>query len=128
MILVDTSVWINHFQKSEPDLTAALNAGQVLTHPFVIGELSCGRLTNRAEVLNLLQSLPRAPVATDAETLLFIERRQLMGHGIGYLDVHLLASVALEGTAALWSHDRGLALIAVQLGLGHTPGGNGKAS
>lgn len=101
MILVDTSVWIDHLRKPEPRLIAALEAGQVLMHPFVVGELACGNLTHRVELLSLLHDLPPAPVATDAEALGFIGRRELMGRGIGYLDVHLLASVALAGTSRL---------------------------
>jgi predicted nucleic acid-binding protein len=128
MILVDTSVWIDHLRASDPDLAVALNDSQVLTHPFVIGELACGSLARRAEVLSLLHSLPRAAIATDEEALIFIERHQLMRRGIGYLDVHLLASTALEGTATLWTRDRRLAEVATELGLTHAPGGNGKAS
>lgn len=112
MILVDTSVWIDHLRKSEPALIAALKAGQVLIHPFVIGELACGNLDNRVELLSLLRDLPAAPVATDAEALGFIDRHQLMGRGIGYLDVHLLASVALARPARLWTRDKRLAFVA----------------
>jgi predicted nucleic acid-binding protein len=111
VILVDTSVWIDHLRKPEPRLIAALEAGQALTHPFV-GELACGNLKNRVELLSLLLDLPRAPVATEAEALDFIDRRELMGRGIGYLDVHLLASAALAGTARLWTRDKRLAAVA----------------
>ncbi|MGH8653249.1 MAG: type II toxin-antitoxin system VapC family toxin [Gammaproteobacteria bacterium] len=117
MILVDTSVWIDHLRKPEPHLIAALEAGQVLMHPFVVGELACGNLNNRVELLSLLHDLPPAPVATDAEALGFIDRRELMGRGIGYLDVHLLASVALAGTTRLWTRDKRLAAIAEGLQL-----------
>jgi predicted nucleic acid-binding protein len=117
MMLVDTSVWIDHLRKSEPALIAALEAGQVLMHPFVVGELACGNLSNRVELLSLLYDLPPAPVATDAEALGFIDRRELMGRGIGYLDVHLLASVALAGTARLWTRDKRLATVAESLKL-----------
>ena len=94
MILVDTSVWIDHFRSNDPALVSALTAGFVSTHPFVIGELACGSLKNRGELIALLQQLPSAPVATNAEALAFIEGRSLMGRGIGYVDVHLLASAA----------------------------------
>ena len=117
MILVDTSVWIDHLRKRNPALIEALEAGEVLIHPFVVGELACGNLNHRAELLSLLQELPRAPLATDAEALGFIDRRQLMGRGIGYLDVHLLASVALAGTARLWTRDKRLAAVAESLRL-----------
>jgi predicted nucleic acid-binding protein len=117
MILVDTSVWIDHLRKREPALIAALEAGLVLMHPFVVGELACGNLNNRAELLSLLNDLPPAPVATDAEALAFIDRHELLGRGIGYLDVHLLASVALAGTARLWTRDKRLAAVADSLQL-----------
>ena len=101
MILVATSVWVDHLRSNEPALVSALESGVVLTHPFVVGELACGNLKNRVEVLALLQDLPAAPVATDAEALAFIEARSLMGRGIGYIDVHLLASAALAGDIQL---------------------------
>lgn len=121
MILVDTSVWIDHLRKGEPALIAALETGQVLMHPFVVGELACGSLDNRTELLSLLRDLPQAPVATDAEALGFIERHALMGRGIGYLDVHLLASVALAGRARLWTRDKRLAIVADSLKLTFQP-------
>ena len=117
MILVDTSVWIDHLRKSGPALMAALEAGQVLIHPFVVGELACGNLNNRVELLSLLHDLPPAPVATDAEALGFIDRHELMGCGIGYLDVHLLTSVALAGPARLWTRDKRLVAVADSLKL-----------
>jgi predicted nucleic acid-binding protein len=121
VILVDTSVWIDHLRKGEPALIAALETGQVLMHPFVVGELACGSLDNRTELLSLLRDLPQAPVATDAEALGFIERHALMGRGIGYLDVHLLASVALAGRARLWTRDKRLAIVADSLKLTFQP-------
>jgi predicted nucleic acid-binding protein len=121
MILVDTSVWIDHLRKSEPALIAALEAGQVLMHPFVVGELACGNLNNRVELLSLLRDLPPAPVATDTEALGFIDRHELMGRGIGYLDVHLLASVALADPARLWTRDKRLAIVADSLRLTFQP-------
>ena len=95
-------------------------AGRVLVHPFVIGELACGNLKNRREVLDLLARLPAAPVATHAEALDFLERRSLMGRGIGLVDVHLLASAALASPARLWTRDRRLATVAAELDLAHT--------
>ena len=117
MILVDTSVWVDHLRSGEPALVSALETGIVLTHPFVIGELACGNLKNRAEVIGLLQQLPAAPVATEAEALAFIDAQALMGRGIGYIDVHLLASAALAGDAGLWTRDRRLARVAGDVGL-----------
>jgi len=117
VILVDTSVWIDHLRGRVPVLMAALDAGAVLAHPFVVGELACGNLKRRGEVLSLMRDLPRAPVAAEDEAMEFIERRRLMGRGIGYIDVHLLASVALAGTATLWTRDRRLATVADDLAL-----------
>lgn len=118
MILVDTSVWVDHLRKADPRVVELLEGGEVLVHPFVLGELACGNLRHRAEVLGLLARLPVAPIATDAETLRFIERRRLMGRGIGYLDAHLLAATALAAPAHLWTRDRRLAGVAEELGLG----------
>ncbi|HEX2060215.1 MAG TPA: type II toxin-antitoxin system VapC family toxin [Thermoanaerobaculia bacterium] len=115
MILVDTSVWLDHLQKGVDELAAALEEGAVMTHPFVIGELACGNLKNREEVLRLLANLPSAIVADHDETLLFIEARRLMGKGIGYIDAHLLASVALTDDARLWTRDKRLAAVAEDL-------------
>jgi predicted nucleic acid-binding protein len=117
VILVDTSVWIDHLRLGEPSLAAALEAGRVMMHPFVLGELACGNLANRSEVLELLGNLPAAPTATNPEALDFIERRSLMGRGVGYIDVHLLASIALSGDGRLWTRDRRLAAAATDLEL-----------
>lgn len=117
MILVDTSVWVDHLHGGDQGLAEALDGGQVLMHPMVLGELACGTLRNRATVLDLLSNLPLAPRATDAEALALIERRALMGRGLGYIDVHLLASVAVAGTARLWTRDKRLAAAAVELAL-----------
>jgi predicted nucleic acid-binding protein len=117
VILADTSVWIDHLRAGVSTLVDALEQGGVLVHPFVLGELACGNLRNRREVLELLGNLPHAPTATDAEAREFIERRSLMGRGIGYIDVHLLAAVALAGSARLWTRDRRLATVAAELRL-----------
>lgn len=123
MILVDTSVWIDHLRQRDPILVDALDGGRVLMHPFVIGELACGCLAKRDEVLDLLARLPAAPVATNPETRHFIDRHRLMGRGIGYIDVHLLAATALSGEARLWTRDKRLVTIAVDLRLAwHTTG------
>lgn len=118
MIVVDTSVWVDHFRSEDAALVSALVAGRVLTHPFVIGELACGNLRNRRGVLDLLGRLPSAPEATHAEALTLLERHGLAGRGIGWVDVHLLASTALAGAAWLWSRDRRLAAVAGELGVG----------
>lgn len=117
MILVDTSVWVDHLRSSDRALTEALNKDRVWIHPAVIGELACGSLRNRAEILSLLRRLPIMPVATDDEALAFIEAHRLMGRGIGYIDVQLLASTALSGGGRLWTRDRRLADAAETLGL-----------
>lgn len=120
MILADTSVWINHLREGRSRLTDALNDDLVLIHPFVVGELACGNLRNRGEVLALLGELPAAPVATDAEALQFIEGRRLMGIGLRYVDVHLLASATLSTSARLWTLDRRLAEVAAKLKVGYS--------
>ena len=116
MILVDTSVWVEHLRHGLPRLATLLQAGEVLIHPWVIGELACGNLRNRRDVLELLQGLPAAVVASDSEVLLLIEREQLMGRGIGYVDAHLLASAKLS-QCQLWSQDRRLSVLARERGL-----------
>ena len=117
MILVDTSVWVDHLRRRDAALAGALEAGEVLTHPFVIGELACGHLQRRGELLGLLAALPAAPVATQAEALAYIERHALGGRGIGFLDVHLLAATSLAGDAKLWTRDKRLAAVAASLNL-----------
>jgi predicted nucleic acid-binding protein len=117
VILVDTSVWVEHLRRGLPRLASLLQDGEVLIHPWVIGELACGTLRNRQEVLELLQGLPTATVASDAEVLLLIERDRLMGRGIGYVDVHLLASARLSH-CRLWTQDRRMASVAEELGIG----------
>ena len=121
MILVDTSIWVDHLRAGDDGLAAALERGLVFTHPFIVGELACGRIRNRQEVLGLLRSLPVVPVATDDEALQYIDSHQLMGRGIGYVDVHLLASTALADGPRLWTRDRRLAEVANELGTAYTP-------
>jgi predicted nucleic acid-binding protein len=117
MILVDTSVWIDHLRKGNSRLISLLSNAAVLTHPFVIGELACGNLKNRRRILSLLGNLPTSKMAGDKEVLFFIERNDLMGRGIGYIDMHLLASASLSGGTGIWTNDRRLKEVAVQLGL-----------
>ena len=117
MILVDTSVWVDHLRSGDEGLSALLNGGQVLSHSFVIGELACGNLRNRAEVLDLLQKLPQAPLASQEEVLFFLQSNALMGQGIGFVDAHLLASTALVGASRIWSYDKSLTRVASDLQL-----------
>ncbi len=121
MILADTSVWVDHLRAGDKALAALLDAGMVLAHPFVIGELALGNLRQREIVLKALADLPHASVATDAEVLHFIGRHALSGRGIGYIDAHLLAAVKLTAGAELWTNDKRLQGVAVQLGLALTP-------
>jgi predicted nucleic acid-binding protein len=123
VILADTSVWVDHLRSGVPELGSLLERGEILQHPFVRGELACGNLANRREVLDLLARLPAAPLASDEEAVAFIEGRGLMGRGIGYIDVHLLAAVALAGSARLWTRDRRLAAVAAELGAGFSGAG-----
>jgi predicted nucleic acid-binding protein len=116
-MLVDTSVWVEHLRRGDPTLSELLDRGEVECHPFIIGELACGSLRRRSEVLSLLRSMPHVPVATDKEVLKFIERHRLMGRGVGWVDVHLLAAAAL-GSTLLWSRDRRLSQVAQELHLG----------
>ena len=116
MILVDTSIWVDHLRSGEPQLTAALLQSAVLIHPWVIGELACGNLRDRSRVLHLLQGLPAARVASPAEVLILIEQHQLMGRGIGFVDAQLLASAKLTH-CRLWTQDRRLADLAQALGI-----------
>lgn len=117
MILVDTSVWIDHIRSADPRLQDFLQQEQVLSHPAVIGELALGRPKREAEVLGAMAKLPKADVATHDEVLVFIQRNALAGSGIGYTDAHLLASTRLTPDAALWSRDRRLLAAARRLGL-----------
>ncbi len=116
MILVDTSVWVDHLRKGDRELSALLNEGQVACHPFVIGELACGNLRNRAEILSLLAALPRVIAAGHDEALRLLSDRKLHGKGLGWIDVHILASCLLDG-CTLWTRDRALAAAARALKL-----------
>jgi predicted nucleic acid-binding protein len=117
MILVDTSVWIDHLRHGDAELTKLLNAGQVLTHPFVIGELALGSLQNRNIVIGALQNLPQVTIASDAEVLQFIDSHALFGTGIGYIDTHLLAAAKLSPGTLILTRDKRLLAESVRLGL-----------
>lgn len=118
MILVDTSVWADHFSRSDERLAAHLRDGAVAIHPLVLLELDCGNLPRRNETLSLLGALPRVPEASHAEVHTLIERYRLQGHGLGAVDAHLLGS-ALLGRTALWTRDRTLAAAAARIGIPH---------
>ena len=117
MILVDTSVWIDHLRQNDETLARLLNDEKVLAHPFVTGELALGNLRNRATIIGALRDLPQATVATDDEVLVFIEKNALGGLGIGYIDAHLLAAARLSAGAALWTRDKRLLAASARLGL-----------
>jgi predicted nucleic acid-binding protein len=122
MILVDTSVWVDHLRVGNRKLQSLLEETEVLVHPFVIGELACGSLRNREEVLTLLQALPEAQVAEHGEVMHVVEQERLYGRGIGWIDAHLLASARLSD-APLWTLDRRLSGIASALALAFEAGG-----
>lgn len=116
MILVDTSIWVDHLRNGDARLKTLLTEGQVLVHPFVIGELALGNLRKHDTVLQLLGDLPQAITASEAETLDFIKRHALSGLDIGYVDAHLLASARLNAVH-LWTRDKRLHEAAIKLGL-----------
>jgi predicted nucleic acid-binding protein len=116
MTLVDTSVWVDHFRNGNTELQNLLQSNEVLMHPFIMGELSCGTMRNRGEILRLLQELPEARVAEHEEVLGLVERKRLWGRGIGWIDVHLLAS-ALLSRSTIWTLDRQLSRVASSLAL-----------
>jgi len=116
VVLVDTSVWVDHFRRRDEVLAALLEAGEVTCHPFIVGELACGNIQNRPEILSLLSALPSLGKAEDDEVLLFIDRHDLMGRGLGLIDVHLLASCTLAGVP-VWTRDTKLARAATELKL-----------
>jgi predicted nucleic acid-binding protein len=113
-VLVDTSIWVDHFYKGEPLLQDLLSSGQVVTHPFIIGELACGSLTNRSEILTLLAELPTVTIASNDEVMHLIEKNKLSGKGLGWIDAHLLASALLD-RVLLWTRDKNLAVAAKKL-------------
>jgi len=116
MILVDTSIWVDHIRTPNRRLIELLDAELVSMHPWVVGELACGNLADRANMLYLLRSLPPVAVASDDEVLFFIDKHGIAGKGVGYLDMHLLAAAALA-SLKLWTRDRRLNEVAALLGL-----------
>jgi len=114
MVLVDTSVWVSHLRDGNTVLSDLLNDGRVLCHPFIVGELACGNLRDRATILSFLQLLPMSIEAEHEEVLSFIENNRLMGKGIGYVDAHLMASAVLTDVP-IWTLDKKLAQVAESL-------------
>jgi predicted nucleic acid-binding protein len=118
MVITDTSIWVTHLRQGSRQLEKLLIDAEVMCHPFIIGELACGNLKSRNEIISLLQSLPMAPTIEFDEFIFFIERNQLMGIGIGFVDVHLLASAQLTGIP-LWTADKRLKSAATKLDLAY---------
>lgn len=116
MILVDSSIWVAHLREGNVGLENLLIEGNVACHPFIIGELACGNIENRKEIISLLQSLPMALQAEHDEVLQFIDNHRLMGSGLGYIDMHLLASANLT-KIPLWTFDKKLYNVSLKLGL-----------
>ncbi len=114
-ILVDTSIWVDHLRANDAQLVNLLKHNQVLMHPMVRGELACGCLHNRNQLLSLLKNLPQIAEATHDEALYCLEHNKLMGKGIGFVDLHLLASTFLQKNALLWTRDRRLHKLALSL-------------
>jgi hypothetical protein len=121
VILVDTSIWADHLRAGDAGLAGLLNAGSVLGHPFVVGELALGHLRRRQAVLGLLSSLPQAVIASDAEVLHFVDANALHGRGVGYIDAHLLAATRLTAGARLWTRDKRLQGATMALDLAFAP-------
>ena len=119
-MLVDTSIWIDHFRRSNPALVAALEGGEVECHDFIIGELACGTLPRRNEVLTLIETLPRIGPVTHGEAMALVSERRLWGRGLGWVDVSLLAA-ALVGRERLWTLDRRLRKATHDLGIAWEP-------
>jgi predicted nucleic acid-binding protein len=121
VVLVDTSIWISHFRSGNDRLAKLLDEQKVLGHPFVIGEIALGELSNMPTVLKDLASLPAAAIATDDEVLRFIADRSLAGQGISLIDVHLLAATFLTLGSNLWTLDRKLFAVAVRMKIALDP-------
>lgn len=116
MILVDTSVWIDFLRSGDEELSALLTQNQVCMHPMILGELACGNLKNRSALLQLWGNLPQAQVASHSEALYFLEHHNLMGRGIGYVDLSILASTHLSPHTLLWTRDKRLGQLAESFG------------
>ena len=119
MILVDTSVWVDHLRKTESKLSEHLDTGDVLMHPMIIGEIACGNLPSRTETLKNLNALPRIDAQDDQKVLSLVDSQLLMGRGIGYIDAHLICSVLNRQGTSLWTRDRRLKQVAEELGVAY---------
>lgn len=117
MIVVDSSIWIDHLRSTEQGLASLLSSRRVLMHPFVLGEIALGNFAQRRELISNLSRLREAPVASHKELLAFVEGERLFGAGIGYVDAHLLASTCLLPGAYIWTRDKRLAAVADRMGI-----------
>jgi len=122
LVLVDTSIWITHLRNADHDLQALLSDGRVCVHPMIVGELRLGRLRERTRFLRLLEALPAARSATDEEVGALVDRHNLSGSGIGWIDAHLLAAALITPGTRLWTRDRALATVTTTLGCAWSPG------
>jgi predicted nucleic acid-binding protein len=118
MVIVDTSIWVDHLRKGSLHLEKLLLEEQVACHPLIIGELACGNIKNRNEFLSLIQTLPMAPTINLDEFLYFIEQNRLMGKGIGFVDIHLLAAARLS-EIPLWTCDKTLKSVSMELNIAY---------
>ena len=119
MILADSSVWIDHLIVEDPHLVSMLDQQEILIHPMVIGELACGNMRDRADMMRLFRRLPKILAASHDEVLFLIEYHQMMGRGIGFIDAHLLASTAMTPSTRLWTNDRRLMVLSSELGVAY---------
>ncbi len=122
MILVDTCIWADHLRSNDPQLRGLLDRGDVLSHPFVTGELAMGFLKHRTRLIQTLKRIPEAEIAKNAEVLQFVQKQELFGVGISYIDAHLLASTQLTSGSLLWTRDKRLRTVAAKLSLAFQPG------
>jgi predicted nucleic acid-binding protein len=120
MILADSSVWIDFFRAGNIEFEHLLDRQQIATHPFVIGEVALGSLRNPRKTISIMQSMPQAEVASHDEVMHFLDAAELAGKGIGYVDIHLLASTRIAGDMTLWTRDHRLAAAAAELNIAHS--------
>ena len=118
MVVVDTSVWVSHLRVGKPGLASLLEDAEVVCHPYVVGELACGNLKNRKDILSLLEALPVTPAITQDEFMHFLQAQKLAGKGLGFVDVHLLASACLS-RMPIWTQDSKLRNCARELKLSY---------
>ena len=128
MILVDTSVWIDHLRAADSKLVQHLSAGELVMHSMVMGELACGNLRNRAATMNLLHAIPKIGELTNLDVIAHIEKDALVGRGIGFVDAHLLCAVKARQGARLWTRDRDLMGIAKEFGVAYVEAGSDAAA